>query len=539
MNSRATALLRLINDFKNVRELKQIHNQFIKSPDIAEHDRDFLIARLLFVCALSSSSSLAYATDIFKSFKNPSLSAYNIMIRAFASRQGPGNGENRRFQSLGLYKQMLFEGVAPDCLTFPFLLKECVDACDTRRGRAIHGQVIKFGFDKDVFVNNNMISMYSSDGAFIVWARKLFDAMPERDVVSWNSMIVGFLRTGDLDSASDLFNRMNRRSIITWNAIITGFVQGGRPKEALQLFQEMQCAGHEIVRPDKITIASILTACASLGALDHGKWAHSFLRRSRIECDLVICTALIDMYGKCGSVHRAVEIFRAIPGKDSLAWTAMISVFALHGRCEEAFQFFEEMQTLGLMPNHVTFVGLLSACAHSGSVERGRWCFNAMRHIYKIEPQVHHYACMVDLLSRAGLFEEAEGFIESMPVEPDVFVWGALLGGCLMHRNVEIGVKVAKHLIEIQPMNHVFYVNLCDLYARAGRVEDVKRVRALMRTRRIQKEVPGCSMIEINGIVHEFSVQGSAEPMTMEDLFWVLNWLGDEMKIREITLALL
>ncbi|XP_031391501.1 pentatricopeptide repeat-containing protein At5g66520-like [Punica granatum] len=537
MSSRS-ALLQLINDCKNVRELKQIHTQLVKSLSITESDRGFLVNRLLFVGALSSLQSLTYAANVFNSIKNPNLSAYNIMIRAFASKHGSDDGEDQSL-GLGLYKRMLFEGIAPDCLTFPFLLKERANVSDTSRGRIVHGHVVKFGLDKDIFVNNNMISMYSSHGAFVDCARKVFDAMPERDVVSWNSVIVGYLRAGDLDSASELFGRMKGRNIITWNSIITGFVQGGRPREALQLFQEMQTTGYEAVKPDKITMASILTACASLGALDHGKWVHNFLRKTGIECDLVIGTALIDMYGKCGSVDRAVEIFRAMPVRDNLAWTAMISVFALHGLCEEAFRFFEEMQALGLKPNHVTFVGLLTACAHSGSVERGRWCFDAMRCIYKIKREVRHYACMVDLLSRAGLFKEAEGLIGTMPVEPDVFVWGALLGGCLVHGNVDVGERVAKHLIKIEPANHVFYANLCDLYARAGRIGDVKRIRALMRARGIQKEVPGCSMIEIDGIVREFSVRGSAKSMIMEELFWFLNRLGDEMKIGENTHAFL
>ncbi|KAL0000143.1 hypothetical protein SO802_019745 [Lithocarpus litseifolius] len=197
--------------------------------------------------------------------------------------------------------------------------------------------------------------------------------MSNGDVVSWNLMIIGYLRRGELDKALELFRRMKNRNVITWNSIIVGFIQGGWPKEALDFFHEMQMVRDKMVRPDKITIASVLSACAYLGAIDHGKWVHGYLGRSGLECDVVIGMALVDMYGKCGCVEKAYE-------------TAVISVFALHGFCKEAFDLFEEMEMLGVKPNHVTFVGLLSACAHSGLVEKGRWCFDMMRCAYSIEP---------------------------------------------------------------------------------------------------------------------------------------------------------
>ncbi|XP_065870741.1 pentatricopeptide repeat-containing protein At5g66520-like isoform X2 [Euphorbia lathyris] len=426
---------------------------------------------------------------------------------------------------------MLCKGISPDCLTFPFLIKECTKRQSLGTGRSIHGQAVKLGLHNDLFVRNSLISFYSACG-FANSARKVFDEMVDRDVVSWNSMIIGYLRSGNLDEAFDLFREMKDRNIITWNSIITGLVQGGRPKDALELFHEMQCLSDiNVIRADKITIASVISACASLGAIDHGKWVHSYLRRSGLECDMVIGTALVDMYGKSGCLERAYEIFREISQKDTLAWTAMISVLALHGYGKEAFDVFKEMQAEGVKPNHVTFVGLLSASAHSGFVELGRWCFYAMKQIYSVEPQIHHYACFVDLLGRAGLFEEAEEVIRNMSMEPDVFVWGALLGGCQMHGNVQLGEKVAKYLIDLEPLNHAFYANLCDIYAKAGRYSDAKRIRTSMKEMGIQKEVPGCSMIEINGFVVEFSVLGSPNVM-MGELVSVLASLSREMKTK-------
>ncbi|KAJ7975609.1 Pentatricopeptide repeat-containing protein [Quillaja saponaria] len=337
---------------------------------------------------------------------------------------------------------------------------------DDATGHGIHAQVIKLGFYDDIFVRNSMINLYAGYG-LLNSARRLFDEMLFTDVVSWNSMIIGYLRRGELDKPLDLFRRMKRRNIITWNSMITGFVQGGRAKEALELFHEMQI----------------------------------LMTRSGLKCDVVIGTALVDMYGKCGIAHRAFEIFKEMPEKDVLAWTAMISVFALHGLAEDTFNCFGEMEKSGVKPNHVTFVGLLSACAHSGLVEKGRWCFDMMKRVHSIEPQVTHYACMVDILSRAGLLEEAERLIRIMPMKPDVYVWGALLGGCQMH-----GLMMLREL------------------------------ETLMKERGIKKDIPGCSMIEVDGVVHEFSVRAWPE-VVMEDVTTVLNELSNEMKINEYVLT--
>ncbi|GMN40875.1 hypothetical protein TIFTF001_010105 [Ficus carica] len=445
------AILRLIEECRNMRQLKQIHTQIIKSPHIPQPDQTLLLSRLLFFCAISDSGSLSYATDIFRVIKNPNLHVYNIMIRAYAS-ENYGRDKNRySFKSFLLYKQMLCEGFVPNCLTFPFLLKECAVRVDSFAGSSINGQVIKFGFC------------------------------------------------------------------------------GGRSKEALELFHEMQAAsGDVMVRPDKITIASVLSACAQLGAIDHGKWVDSYLRRSGLECDVVIGTALVDMYGKCGSVERASKVFEEMPEKDILAYTTMISVLALHGFSKEAFDVYGEMEMSGVKPNHVTFVGLLTACSHAGLIDKGHWFLDVMKRVHSIEPQVYHYACMVDMLSRAGLFEEAERVIRGMPMKPDVFVWGALLAGCQMHGKVELGEKVAKYLINLEPLNHAFYVNLRDIYAKSGRFEDSRSITTLMKERGIKKEVVGCSMIEIDGVIHEFSVRGSPY-VGMERIEQVLNVLNKEM----------
>lgn len=522
------SISRFLGQCKSMREVKKIHAQIVTSPYLAEPDRYFLTTRLLFFCSISGPGSLPYATKVFNHLERLNLFVYNALIRAHACKSYSGQSPNC-CSSLSLYNQMLRDGINPDKLTFPFILKECTGRLDGLMGMAVYSHALKLGFHDDVYVQNCMISLLSECGS-LGCAQKVFDEMPERDVVSWNSMILGCLRNGDLGLALNMFRRMEKRNIYTWNSMITGYVQAGHPKIALELFQELQVAVGDAVRPDKITVASVLSACASLGAIDHGNWVYGYLRRNGLEFDMVIATALIDMYGKCGHVNRASEIFRAMPKKDVLAWTAMISVYALHGYGKLALALLKEMDLQGVRPNHVTFVGLLSACAHAGLVEEGRWCFDMMTHIYSIEPRVHHYACMVDILSRAARFDEAEKLIDDMLVEPDVYVWGALLGGCQMHNNVKLGEKVALRLIDLDPHNHAFYINLCDIYAKTSRFDDVKRVRALMQEKGIKKDSPGCSMIEVDGIVHEFSVRGSPE-LVMEEVVWLLSGLNNEMKI--------
>lgn len=454
---------------------------------------------------------------------------YNAMIRANSVKIR----DPLWCESLILYKAALRDDLLPDCISFPFVLKECAKRVDAIIGRSVHAHVVKFGCDSDVYVQNSLINLYAVCGV-LEDAGRVFDEMSNRDVVSWNSIIVGHSRGGELEKALLLFRQMKeRKNMTTWNSIITGLVQGGRAKEALEIFHQMQVLNDEkdLVLPDKITVASLLSATASLGAIDHGRWLHNYLEKSGIECDMVIGTALVDMYGKCGCIERAFDVFKAMPKRDVLAWTAMVSTLALHGYGNEAFSIFEEMVAMGVQPNGVTFVALLTACAHSGLVEKGRLCFDLMKQDYSIEPEVQHYACMAGILGRAGLFSEAEEIIRCMPMKPDVFVWGALLGGCQLHGNVKLGEEVSRYLIELEPENHAFYANLCDVYSKAGRFDDLKRIRSLMKAQEVQKTVPGCSMIEVGGVVYEFSVKGSPG-LLMEVLKSLLMVLSNEMKFQ-------
>ncbi|KAJ0968665.1 hypothetical protein J5N97_025582 [Dioscorea zingiberensis] len=505
------ALARAIRRCNTTLHLEQVHAQILANPGLSQRTTSFLLSRLLLLySSLPSSSSLLVTTSIFLRIPSPTLSSFNAVLRSLAAAP-PSTAP---LHPISLYSQLLSFGILPNHLTFPFLFKHCSIRLLATSGQCLHSHVFKLGFYLDVFIQNAMVFFYATCG-FIRHARRVFDEMPHRDLVSWNSLLTGYLRCGELNPAMDVFRSMGERNVISWNSIITGLAQCGLARQALGMFHEMQ-TGRFVAKPDKITVASVISACASLGALDQGGWLHGYLRRCGMELDVVIGTALIDMYGKCGCLARALEVFDEMPEKDVLAWTAMISAFAIHGLGEEAFSLMQKMEKNGTRPNRVTFGALLSACAHAGMVERGWWCFDLMKRVYMIEPQQQHYACMVDLLGRAGLFDEAEMLIGSMAVEPDTFVWGALLGACRMHGNVELGERVAARLIGMDPLNHAFYIILSDIYAKADRFEDVKKVRSLMKEQGIKKTAPGYSLIEVDGEVHEFSVKQAPEDVLIK-----------------------
>ncbi|WOL18143.1 hypothetical protein Cni_G26936 [Canna indica] len=305
----ATALAGLIDRCYSMRQLQQIHAQIIVAP-LSPHAEDAaaLLTRLLssYVAASSSSSSssLHYPTALFHSLPAPpTLFAYNAIIRAHSF------APSSHLNSISLYSQMLAASIRPDHLTFPFLFKYCSHVLNSAVGQCLHVHALCLGYHTDVYIQNSIIHMYSTCG-LIDSARKVFNGMPLKDVVSRNSMLAGHLKCGELDLALDLFFSMTERNVITWNSIITGFVQAGRFKEALDLFHEMLILNDKRSKPDKVTVASIISACSSLGALDQGKWVHAYLKKERLEFDVVVGTALIDMYGKCGCVGKAIEARR-------------------------------------------------------------------------------------------------------------------------------------------------------------------------------------------------------------------------------------
>ncbi|CAK7357132.1 unnamed protein product [Dovyalis caffra] len=360
------------------------------------------------------------------------------------------------------------DGIILSAATLATVLRVCAKLTDLSRGRCLHCYAIKSGFVSDLMVGNTLLSMYA--------------------------------KCGITDDAMRFFNEMDSRDAVSFSAIISGYVQNGNSEEGLRMFLKMQSSG---MNPEKATMASILPACAHLAALQHGSCSHCYAIIRGFTADTMICNALIDMYAKCGRIATARKVFDRIYKRDIVSWNTMITAYGIHGIGTEALLLFDHMRAEGLKPDDVTFVCLISACSHSGHVAEGKYWFNAMTQDFGIIPRMEHYACMVDLLSRAGLFKEVHNFIEKMPLDPDVRVWGALLAACRVYKNVKLGEEVSKKIQRLGPESTGNFVLLSNMYSAVGRWDDAAEVRITQKEQGFKKS-PGCSWIEISGVVHTF-----------------------------------
>lgn len=485
---------------------------------------------------------------------------------------------------------MLARWVPPNHYTFPVIIKLCADTSSQQEGEKAHARVLKFGFESDLFARNSLIRMYSVFGrigcARLVFdecsaldlvsyntmidgyvkngetgtARKLFDEMPKRDIFSWNCMIAGHVAIGDLEAANELFKAMPVRDVVSWNCMIDGYARGGNVSLAFEFFDRMHGTIRNVVSwnlvlalhtrmknfdeclrmfdrmieggeamPNEATLVSVLTACANLGRLSVGIWVHSYIKRKDIKLDVLLSTCLITMYAKCGAMDLARDVFVAMPVKSIVSWNSMIMGYGFHGNGDKAIEIFIEMEKTGQKPNDTTFICVLSACTHAGMVVEGWRYFDLMRRVYKIEPKVEHYGCMVDLLARAGFVENSEELIEKVPVKSGSVLWGALLSGCRTHVDSKLGEIVAKRLIELEPLDIGSYVLLSNMYAAQGRWDDVERVRLMMKAKGLQKEAAS-SLVHLEDLESTCIVKNdSVYRKRIVDS--VLGELGAQMKL--------
>ncbi|XP_043703086.1 pentatricopeptide repeat-containing protein At4g02750 [Telopea speciosissima] len=371
---------------------------------------------------------------------------------------------------------------------------------------------------------NAMIVGYSQSRRMDL-ARELFDAMPCRNISSWNTMITGYAQNGEIDHARSLFDEMPHRDSISWAAIIAGYAQSGHSEEALCLFLEMKRDGE---RMNRSTFTCALSTCADIAALELGMQVHGQLVKAGYETGCYVGNALLAMYCKCGSIDEAYDVFIEMPHKDVVTWNTMITGYAKHGYGREALKVFESMTMTGIRPDDVTMVSVLSACSHTGLVNKGTEYFYSMEKKYGITAKVQHYTCMIDLLGRAGRLEDAQLLLKNMPFEPDGATWGALLGASRIHGDTKLGEEAAKRIFELEPDNSGMYVLLSNLYAASGRWNDVGKMRLIMRDSGVRK-VPGYSWIEVQNKVHTFSVGDSVHP-DKDKIYDFLEELDLQMK---------
>ncbi|CAI0431933.1 unnamed protein product [Linum tenue] len=403
------------------------------------------------------------------------------MIDGYVRNGSPGEG-------LECFLLMRSMGVKADEVTVVSALSAAGSLCYAWIGKWLHGFYVESGRVRwDVFVGSALVDMY--------------------------------MKCGHSDDARQVFDEMPTRNVVSWSCLVAGYVQLGRCKEALLIFQDMLT---DNLRPNSKTLTSVLTACAQLGALDQGKWVHAYIDRNLIELNSILGTALIDMYVKCGCINEACFVFDKLPSKGLYTWTAMINGLAMNGDALGSLSFFSRMMCSGVQPNKVTFLGALSACSHGGLVEEGRKLFDEMRDKYHLDPDVDHYGCMVDLLGRAGYLEEAVKLIEEMPMEPSPSIWGALLGACVIHKNLELGEYIGNQLVNLQPDHSGWYSLLANVHLEHRKWDKAASVRKSMKMKGIDK-IPGVSWIEVNGLIRDFVTSESLsdwELCEMMDSVW-------------------
>nr|GEW59778.1 pentatricopeptide repeat-containing protein At3g62890-like [Tanacetum cinerariifolium] len=429
-------------------------------------------------------------------------------------------------EALVMFVEMRRKGVKVDEVVVISVLSACGKMSVGKTGASVHGLVLKNGTLCYVNIQNALIHMYSTCGD-ISAAEKLFNLSSHVDIISWNSMISGYSKSGSLEKAREVFDSMPEKDVVSWSALISGHSQVDLFNETIELFQEMMLNGK--VKPDETILVSVVSACTNLAALEQGTWVHTYIKKNGLAVNSILGTTIIDMYMKLGCVESAEEVFYKMEKKGVSSWNALILGLAMNGQVEKSLKIFSEMKRLGVVPNEITFVAVLGACRHMGLVDEGRYHFDSMINAHNIKPNIKHYGCMVDLLGRAGLLKEAEELIDSMPMAPDVATWGALLGACKKHGANEMGERVGLKLIELQPEHDGFHVLLSNIYASKGSWDSVAEIRGTMSEKRVVK-MPGCSIIEANGVVHEF-LAGDKEHPQIDEIEEMLDTITERVKV--------
>ncbi|KAG4955097.1 hypothetical protein AAZX31_14G192300 [Glycine max] len=434
-------------------------------------------------------------------------------------------------EAYSLFRDLLKEGIEPDSFTLGSVLAGCADMASIRRGKEAHSLAIVRGLQSNSIVGGALVEMYSKCQD-IVAAQMAFDGVSERDLPTWNALISGYARCNQAEKIRELHQKMRRDgfepNVYTWNGIIAGYVENKQYDSAMQLFTEMQIAN---LRPDIYTVGIILAACSRLATIQRGKQVHAYSIRAGHDSDVHIGAALVDMYAKCGDVKHCYRVYNMISNPNLVSHNAMLTAYAMHGHGEEGIALFRRMLASKVRPDHVTFLAVLSSCVHAGSLEIGHECL-ALMVAYNVMPSLKHYTCMVDLLSRAGQLYEAYELIKNLPTEADAVTWNALLGGCFIHNEVDLGEIAAEKLIELEPNNPGNYVMLANLYASAGKWHYLTQTRQLMKDMGMQKR-PGCSWIEDRDGIHVF-VASDKTHKRIDDIYSILNNLTNLIRIKHM-----
>ncbi|CAN6464087.1 unnamed protein product [Victoria cruziana] len=455
------------------------------------------------LCALSQSDeSVSHALDYLARLSRPTIFSFNTIIKGYVSRSLPAF-------AIGFFKhQMVRRGVLPNGYTLPLLINASAQRNQVYEGEIFHCIAYKLLFYLVLPVSNSLIHMYWNCG-LLDSARQIFDQMPVRDMVSWNSMVDGYLKSGDLTVAEGLFWDMPSRNIISWNTLISGFVHNQRFKKGLWFFSRMMNEFGE--RPDEATAVTILSACARLQSVAFGKTVHGYLVRNFSENSVAPGTALVNFYCKCDLLRSAYIVFERMPRKDLICWNAMIAGNAELGKGGNAIVLFSQMLKEKVKPDDITFVGLLTGCAHAGLVEESKVLFKRMSSDFGIKPKFAHYWCLIDLYTRSGNREKALEVVKNMPIEDPSSIWGAIFAVARIFGETEVGEYVGRLLIELEPYNSNRYAPLMNLYAAAGNWDSYNSLAETMKAIGLKGQ-PDSTLINLNNVIHQFDLGDRTRP---------------------------
>ncbi|KAG9456663.1 hypothetical protein H6P81_001171 [Aristolochia fimbriata] len=426
-----------------------VHDRIMKTGFYADSYVSGSLIHMYVSCADMESGK-----KVFEEIPLKNVVAWSTLIDGYVN-----NG--RASEAVKVFDEMTLIGIEPNEITMVNVLVACAQSRDLETGKRVHNLICE-----GVAGSGKPNSKWSSN---VVLSTALQDM---------------YAKCGSLRHARQLFVNLPCRNLVSWNSMIGAYNQYGRATEALRLFSRMSVEG---VKPDKVTLLSLMGACSQIGHLLAARSIHAYIEKYGTDKDLAINTSLLDMYVKTGDTNSALRVFDGLGQKDVKTWTSMITGFGMHGHGKEALQLFKDMVRDGVMPDYITYIGVLFSCSHAGLVEEGRQHFNSMRKEYGITPSIEHYGCMVDLLSRRGYLAEAETMIASMPVQPNTAIWGALLRGCETYGNADIAKRVGDQITQLNPHGNGIYVLLSKIYAREGVWRVVEMARQLMKRRGVSK----------------------------------------------------
>uniref|UniRef100_A0A803NCK0 Uncharacterized protein n=2 Tax=Chenopodium quinoa TaxID=63459 RepID=A0A803NCK0_CHEQI len=516
-------ILNSLRHCKTFSQLHQIHAHAVTTGFLTRQPCFLLpnilctIARLAASnCVLAPSNRTNYAISVFNLIRSPTTFCYNTMMRIQNLFSSPA-------LALILFKDMLRFSIPPDFHTYPFAIKASTNLRVPSTSAALHSLTVKSGFISDIYVLNSILHVYARLGS-LSDACLLFEESTHKDIISYNALIDGFVKAGDIETARLLFDKMAIRDAVSWGTLIAGYAHMKECQEAIDLFNIL-LGSPSGIRPDNIALVSVLSACAQLGDLEQGSAIHDSLIRNRIRVDSYLSTGLVDLYAKCGYVENAINIFESSPDKNLFTWNALLMGLAVHGYGRKCLDYFSRMIKEGVQPDGVSVLGVLVGCSHAGLINEARKLFQNMEAIYGVHRELKHYGCMADLFGRAGLIGEALDMIEHMPIQGDIYTWGALLAGCRKHGMVDIAEEAAKHVQKLNPEDGGLYSVMVDIYATSDMWDDVAKIRSIIRNRRPTKNA-ACSLIKLHGINYEFIAGDYLHPET-EEIYMALSCLSN------------